>query len=267
MATDASPTVHYRTVWISDVHLGARGANAALLLSFIHTFTCEKLYIVGDFIDAWQLRKRREWPQDHNDLVQRLLKISRKGVPIVYIPGNHDDFALNFKGVYGNISIVPHDVHIQPSGRRILVMHGHEFDSVTMHAEWLAVLGDIGYNILLQVSAAVHFFQRVFGLPHWSLSAYVKRKMKNAVSYISNFEHAVVKFASMHQAQGIVCGHIHTAAMHRIGEIDYYNCGDWVESCTALVEHGDGRMELVLWRDLAANRLPIAQIQPPEAHD
>ncbi len=253
----------YRTVWISDLHLGARGSSATEVLEFLKTFDCEKLYIDGDFIDLWQLRKSHFWPQEHSDVIQKVLRIARKGTPIIFIPGNHDDFCVNFVGTYGNIQVVLNDVHVTADGRRLLVLHGHEFDNVTQNAKWLAVAGDVGYNVLMKINIILNFFRRIFGFGYWSLSAYVKRKVKNAVNVISDFEQMVAKYAEMHKTTGIVCGHIHTPSIREIRGVQYYNCGDWVESCTALVEHFDGRIELIYWQQQPHPVTPQSQAAQP----
>lgn len=243
--------MEYKTVWISDLHLGTRGCDAAGLLDFLRYTEFRTLYLVGDAIDIWRLKKDHYWPQAHNDVVQKILRKGRKGARIIVIPGNHDEFCRNFLGVYGNISIKANDVYTTASGRRLLVMHGHEFDDVAKHARWLAHLGEIGYTLLLKLNAPLNWVRRLFGWEYWSLSAYAKRKVKNAVQLISDFEEAVARYAAMYRADGIICGHIHTAAIKKIRGVDYYNVGDWVESSTALVEHFDGRMELVRWRQAA----------------
>jgi UDP-2,3-diacylglucosamine pyrophosphatase LpxH len=240
----------YKTVWISDLHLGTRNSDAQGVLDFLKVAEFETLYLVGDVIDVWALRRERYWPQAHNDVVQKILRKARKGTRVIYIPGNHDEFCRNFFGVYGNVTVQPHDLYTTARGERLLIMHGHEFDTVTVHAKWLSVLGDVGYTLLLMVNKPLNRARQFFGLPNWSLSAFVKRKVKNAVSYISNFEDAVVRYAEKYEAQGIVCGHIHTPAMKKIRHVAYYNTGDWVESSTALVEHLDGRLEILKWREM-----------------
>jgi UDP-2,3-diacylglucosamine pyrophosphatase LpxH len=240
--------MHYKTVWISDLHLGTRGCDAPGLLDFLRHSECDTLYLVGDVIDVWRLKKDHYWPQAHNDVVQKILRKGRKGTKIVVIPGNHDEFCRNFLGVYGNIAIKTHDVYTSLNGRRLLVLHGHEFDAVTKHARWLAYLGEAGYTWLLRMNQPLNFARRHLGLGYWSLSAYVKSRVKNAVQFVSQFEDAVVRYAQLYDADGIVCGHIHTPAIKQIRDIGYYNAGDWVESSTALVEHCDGRIELVHWK-------------------
>jgi UDP-2,3-diacylglucosamine pyrophosphatase LpxH len=236
-----------RTAWISDVHLGTRTSNAESLLQFLRDYECEKLYVVGDLIDIWQLRRGRYWPQEHNDVIQKILRKARKGVPVVYVPGNHDEFVSTFAGAYGNISIQPHAIHITADGRRVLIIHGHELDTVVQNAKWLAYLGDVGYQFLLSLNPAINFVRRRFGLGYWSLSAYAKKRVKDAVSFIGEFEKAIVRYAEKFRVDAVLCGHIHNAALHRFGNVTYYNCGDWVESCTAMVEQPDGAIELVTY--------------------
>jgi len=244
-----------RAAWISDVHLGTRTSNADALLRFLRDYDCEKLYVVGDLIDIWQLRRGRYWPQQHNDVIQKILRKARKGVPVIYIPGNHDEFVSTFAGAYGNISIQPHAIHNTADGRRLLTIHGHELDTVVQNAKWLAYLGDAGYQFLLSLNPAINFVRRRFGLGYWSLSAYAKKRVKDAVNFIGEFEKAIVRYAEKFCVDAVLCGHIHSAAIHQLGDVTYYNCGDWVESCTALVEHVNGRIELV--------RYPAFPVQRP----
>ncbi|MGA2222149.1 MAG: UDP-2,3-diacylglucosamine diphosphatase [Verrucomicrobiia bacterium] len=241
--------MEYKTVWISDLHLGTRGCNARGLLDFLRHNEFRTLYLVGDAIDIWRLKKDRCWPQTHNDVVQKILRKARHGTKIVVIPGNHDEFCHNFLGVYGNVAIKTRDVHTTATGRRLLVMHGHEFDTVIKHAKWLAYLGDAGYTFLLNANRPLNYLRQRLGLGYWSLSAYAKRRVKNAVSYISQFQEAVVRYAEMYDADGIVCGHIHTPAIRNIRGVAYYNCGDWVENSTALVENFDGTIRLFHWQE------------------
>ncbi len=250
----------FKTVWISDLHLGTRNCDARGVLDFLRVAEFDTLYLVGDVIDVWALRRERYWPQTHNDVVQKILRKARKGTRVIYIPGNHDEFCRNFFGVYGNVTVQPHDIYTTSRGERLLIMHGHEFDTVTVHAKWLSVLGDVGYTLLLLANKPLNRARRFFGLPDWSLSAFVKRKVKNAISYISNFEDAVVRYAEKYEAHGIVCGHIHTPTVKKIRHVAYYNTGDWVESSTALVEHFDGRLEILNWRDV---REGVAASAPP----
>lgn len=237
-------STRYRTGWISDVHLGTRGAQAEALLEFLREHEFETLYVVGDLIDVWSLKRGLYWPQAHNDVIQKLLRAGRKGTRIVYIPGNHDEFIAGFLGPYGNISVQSQAIHETADGRSILIIHGHELDTVVQNIKWLAVLGDVGYQLLLRLNGPINFFRRLFGLHYWSLSAAVKRSVKNAVSFIGKFEEAIIRYSRDHEVNAVLCGHIHSPAI-REGEVTYYNCGDWVESCSALVEDFTGRLELV----------------------
>jgi UDP-2,3-diacylglucosamine pyrophosphatase LpxH len=200
---------------------------------------------VGDLIDIWQLRRGRYWPQQHNDVIQKILRKARKGTRIVYVPGNHDEFLADFYGVYGNITIQQHAIHQTAGGRRILIIHGHELDTVVQNVKWLALAGDAGYQFLLSLNPLINFVRRRFGLGYWSLSAYAKKRVKDAVSFIGKFEAAVVKYAEKYSVDAVLCGHIHSAAIHQFGGVTYYNSGDWVETCSALVENHDGSMELI----------------------
>lgn len=235
----------YRTGWISDVHLGTRGAQAGALLEFLRDHEFETLYVVGDLIDVWSLKRGLYWPQVHNDVIQKLLRAGRKGTRVVYIPGNHDEFVAGFLGAYGNISVQSEAIHDTADGRSILVIHGHELDTVVQNIKWLAVLGDVGYQLLLRLNAPINLFRRLFGFPYWSLSAAVKRSVKNAVSFIGKFEDAIVRYARDYKVDAVLCGHIHSPAIRQGGEVTYYNCGDWVESCSTLVEDFSGHIELV----------------------
>ncbi len=234
-----------RAAWISDLHLGTRTSNADAVLQFLRDYDCERLYVVGDLIDIWQLRRGRYWPQTHNDVIQKILRKARKGVPVTYIPGNHDEFVSTFAGSYGNISIQQRAIHVTADGRRLLVIHGHELDTVVQNAKWLAYIGDAGYQFLLSLNPAINFFRRRFGLGYWSLSAYAKKRVKDAVNFIGEFEKAIVRYAERFHVDAVLCGHIHSPAVHRLAGVTYYNCGDWVESCTAMVEQHDGTIELV----------------------
>jgi UDP-2,3-diacylglucosamine pyrophosphatase LpxH len=239
-------TRHYRTGWISDVHLGTRGSQADALLHFLKTHEFETLYVVGDLIDVWSLRRGIYWPQSHNDVIQKLLRAGRKGTRVFYIPGNHDEFVSGFHGDYGAVRVMPRAIHTTADGRRLLVIHGHELDTVVQNIKWLAHLGDIGYTILLRLNTPVNWIRKKMGLHFWSLSAAAKRSVKTAVNYIGAFEDAVTRLARMEEnIHGVVCGHIHTAAIRKIGDLEYYNSGDWVESLTALAEDESGTMHLL----------------------
>lgn len=235
----------FRAAWVSDVHLGTRSSNACAFLEFLRDHEFETLYIVGDLIDVWQMRRGIYWPQQHNDVIQKLLRKARKGTRIIYIPGNHDEFVGGFCGYYGHIAIEKHSLHMTAAGRRILVIHGHELDTVVQNARWLAFAGDLGYQFLLALNPLINFVRRRFGLGYWSLSAYAKKRVKDAVNFIGEFEKAVVRYAERYGVDAVLCGHIHSPGIRKIGAIDYYNCGDWVETCSALVETLDGEIELL----------------------
>lgn len=227
------------------MHLGTRGCKAGALLEFLRDTEFDTLYLVGDLIDIWSLRRGIYWPQDHNDIIQKLLRKGRKGTEIIYIPGNHDEFVSGFIGNYASVTLRKNAIHTTADGRRILIMHGHELDNVVQNLGWLAHLGDIGYVALMRCNWVVNLVRRLLGLGHWSLSSYVKAEVKNVVNFIGKFEESIVRYAMDYNVDGVLCGHIHTAAMRMIGQTAYYNCGDWVESCTAMVEHADGKMELL----------------------
>lgn len=238
----------YRTVFISDLHLGTRRARTDLLLHFLKHIECEKLYLVGDIIDNWALKRKWFWEQSHNDVIQKILRKARKGTKVVYIPGNHDEaFRAFTNNDFGAIQIRNNDIHVTAEGKRYLVMHGDEFDGVVLYARWLAYLGDRAYETAVNANHYFNRMRRFVGLPYWSLSAFLKRRVKRAVEFIGNFEEAVVKRARQKKVDGVVCGHIHTPEMRYIDGIHYCNDGDWVESCSALVEHQDGRFELLDW--------------------
>ena len=260
---DGAPTVpqcegvrrRFRTIWISDVHLGTRGCNAEMLIDFLDHTDSETMYLVGDIIDGWRLRKRWYWPARHNDIVWRIMKRAKRGTRVIYIPGNHDEMFRQFTGmVFGDIEIRRRAVHETADGRRLLVLHGDEFDTIMLAHRWLARLGDAAYEMLMKLNVVVNMARRRLGLPYWSLSKHAKHKVKNAVEFISRFEEVVAHEARLRQVDGVVCGHIHTAEMRLIDGVDYYNDGDWVEGCTALVEHRDGRMEVLHWAEEIARR-------------
>ena len=250
MSPAQGQTRHYRTVWISDVHLGFRGCRADFLLDFLHRVTCDRLYLVGDIVDFWEMRRGLYWPQAHNNVVRTLLGKAKHGTEVIYVPGNHDELLREHDGLQmGNLAIRGRVVHTTADGRRLLVMHGDEFDSVVQCSRLLALAGSRAYALLLRANRLVNFVRPKLGLPYWSLAGHLKHKVKNAISFISNFESAVAMAARRHGVDGVVCGHIHRAEISTMGEVLYLNCGDWVESCTALVEREDGGIELLHWSD------------------
>jgi UDP-2,3-diacylglucosamine pyrophosphatase LpxH len=249
----------FRTIWISDVHLGTKGCNANLLIDFLDHTDSETMYLVGDIIDGWRLKKKVYWPASHNDIVWRILKRAKRGTRIVYIPGNHDEMVRPFAGMnFGGVEIARAAFHDTADGRRLMVLHGDEFDTIMLAHRWLAFFGDALYHAAMGLNLWVNAIRRRFGLPYWSLSKAAKHKVKNAVEFISKYEEVVARAAGERGVDGVVCGHIHTADMrdfqHEGETVQYYNDGDWVEGCNALVEHFDGRMEILHWAEEVAQR-------------
>ncbi|WP_417519262.1 UDP-2,3-diacylglucosamine diphosphatase [Minwuia sp.] len=248
-----SGNVSCRTVFISDIHLGTRGCQADLLLSFIRSFDAQKIYLVGDIVDCWALRRGWFWPQTHNDVVQKLLRQARKGVQVIYIPGNHDEAFRDYVGThFGGVEVRIDDIHTAADGKRYLVTHGDAFDGIVLYARWLALLGDWSYSMAIRLNTVVARIRARLGLPYWSLSAYLKGKAKSAVQFIASFEETVAAEARKRNVDGVICGHIHHAEIRDIDGITYVNDGDWVESCTAVIEKHDGSLEIVRWTDRIA---------------
>jgi UDP-2,3-diacylglucosamine pyrophosphatase LpxH len=244
----ADGTKRFRTLFLSDIHLGTRGCQAERLLDFLRRHDAETIYLVGDIFDGWQLRAAWYWPQSHNDVVQKLLRKARKGARIVYIPGNHDEALRDYLGThFGGIEVMENAIHQSADGRRYLVIYGDLFDVVIRHARWLARLGERAYDAAIAASTGFNCLRRLFGFGYWSLSQWAKSKVKTAVSYIGEFEEVIAAEARRHGADGVICGHIHHAVMRDQDGVRYVNCGDWVESCTAVAEHDDGRFEILTW--------------------
>jgi UDP-2,3-diacylglucosamine pyrophosphatase LpxH len=242
--------LRFRSIWISDVHLGTRACKAEYLLDFLNHTESDQLYLVGDIIDHWNMRNGWYWPQSHNAVVRKVLGKAQNGTEVVYVPGNHDELFRDYVGFpFGGVSIMSEAIHETADGRRFLILHGDEFDSVVKHNRWLAMIGCGAYDVLLAANRYVNYFRRKFGFPYWSLSAYLKHKVKNAVNYISNFEKAVAHEAAKREVDGLICGHIHKAAIEDMNGVLYCNDGDWVESCTALVERMDGTLAIIHWAD------------------
>src|SRR5246500_1187823 len=261
-------TTSYRTIWLSDIHLGTRGCKAEFLLDFLRFTEAETVYLVGDIIDCWRLKKSWYWPQSHNDVIQKLLRKVRKGTRVVYVPGNHDEWLRDFTQLqFGGVEVMEDAIHVTADGRRLLVLHGDMFDAVVMHARWLALLGDGAYTAALWLNRHFNTVRRRPGYPYWSLSAYITRRVKTAGEYIVSLGEAVAGEARRRGVEGVVCGHIHHAELPKIGDILYCNSGDWVESCTALVEHFDGRLELIDWIDRWALDPLAGRIAVPEDVD
>ena len=247
-----------RAIFISDLHIGTPGFQADALLDFLKHHPSEVLYLVGDIVDGWQLRRRWFWPQSHNDVVQKLLRRARKGCRVIYVPGNHDEFARHFVGhAFGGIEVLHDTTHTTANGMKLWVVHGDHFDGVIQCAKWLAYLGDWLYEFSLRINRHLNSFRAHMGLGYWSLSAYLKLKVKKAVNFISDFEEAVATEAKRRGYDGVVCGHIHHAEIRDVNGVLYCNDGDWVESRTALVEHIDGRLEIIHWGSAAMLSTPL----------
>lgn len=257
---------HFRALFISDIHLGVRGCQAELFLDFMRHHEAETIYLVGDIVDGWRLKRNWYWPQTHNDVIQKLLRQARKGTRIIYVPGNHDEMLRDYYGThFGGIEVMKDAVHEGADGRRYLVIHGDEFDVVVAHARWLAFLGDWAYRAALWINTYVNIVRRRLGFSYWSLSAYLKLKVKNAVNYIGEFEQALCDEAARRKVDGVICGHIHHATMHDDYGIRYINTGDWVESCTAVAESHDGTFQILRWTEIRKTEPVLLGRQPRAA--
>ena len=251
-----------RAIFISDAHLGTRACQAESLLAFLREHESEYLYLLGDIIDFWAMNRSVQWAGAHNTVVQKVLRRARHGCKVFFIPGNHDEALREYAGVaFGDIRVESEWIHETLDGRRYWLVHGDEYDQVTRHHRWVAVLGDVGYNALVRINLVLSRVRRLLRRPgYWSLAGYAKNKVKKAVSFIFDFENAVAHAAAQRGVDGVVCGHIHSAADRRIGNVRYLNCGDWVDTCSAIVEHFDGRIEVVHWgvQGAAAGQVPVA---------
>jgi UDP-2,3-diacylglucosamine pyrophosphatase LpxH len=239
---------HYRTIFLSDIHLGTRGCQAERLASFLKMHTCDRLYLVGDIIDGWRLKSGFYWPQAHSNVVRRFLTAAKRGTEVIYVTGNHDEFLRRYSDLQiGNLQVVDRIRHRTADGRVLLVVHGDEYDVITRYHRWIAFLGDLGYTLLLRSNRHVNFFRRKLGYGYWSLSAWLKYRVKRAVNFISEFEVAIARQCRLDGYDGVICGHIHHAEISDLEGVRYMNCGDWVESCTALVENERGEFSIVHW--------------------
>ena len=257
--TDDPDPIRLRTLFLSDVHLGKKGIQADLLLDFLRHHDADTIYLVGDMIDGWALKGGWHWPQSHNDVVQKLLRKVRKGSRMVFLPGNHDEFARGYLGMsFGGVEVMDRVVHETADGRRFLVLHGDQFDIVVTHARWLALLGDWAYEVALFSNYWFNRARRALGFTYWSFSAWAKLKVKDAVSFIGAFETALADEARKQGCQGVVCGHIHHAAIRDIGGITYVNTGDFIESCTAVAEDDNGRLRIIHWQRTGADQAAAA---------
>ena len=262
----ARPPRFHRTIFISDIHLGTRGCKAEFLCDFLAKNACETLYLIGDIVDGWQLKRRWYWTEAHSRVVQEILRKVDEGTRVVFVPGNHDEFLRSYCGrTYAGVEVVKETIHETADGKKLLVIHGDQFDGVIEFAKWLAHLGSWAYDKALQVNEALHSIRRTFGLPYWSLSNYLKHAVKDAVEYVCRFEDAVARAAESRGLDGVVCGHIHQAQMRQIGKVLYLNDGDWVESCTALVEDALGHLEIIHWATPVSATVPAGATELGEA--
>jgi UDP-2,3-diacylglucosamine pyrophosphatase LpxH len=253
-----------RSIFLSDIHLGTRGCQAESLIAFLREYESEHLFLLGDIIDFWAMNRSIHWTAAQNTVVQKVLRRARHGEQVMLIPGNHDESLREFVGAsFGDIRVASEHIHETADGRRLLLLHGDEFDQVTRHHRWLAVLGDIGYNLLVHINSWLSWIRRTLRISgYWSLAGYAKRRVKRAVSFIFDFEDAVIHTVRERGLDGVVCGHIHSASSRETNGVLYMNCGDWVDSCTAIVEHPDGRLELVEWRQASVdiNVVPLRAV-------
>lgn len=242
---------NYKAIFISDVHLGSKGCKADLLCDFLKHNTSESLFLVGDIIDGWRLQRKYYWPQSHMNVIRRILTAAKRGSKVTYVVGNHDDALrtlLPYDIHFGNIDLVNQCKYHAVNGKTYMVIHGDMFDTALRNKlAWLYHFGDMLYTLLLDINSIMNKIRNVFGMPYWSLSAYLKNKTKEAVAFMSDFESLITDYCNKLNADGVICGHVHKADIKTIGDIEYMNDGDWVESCTALVEHHDGRWEIVTW--------------------
>jgi len=259
-ADSIAPPRVVRSIFLSDIHLGTRACQADQLLSFLRHYESERLYLVGDIIDFWAMSRGIHWSRQQNTFVQKVLKRARHGTRVIFIPGNHDEVLREYVGTsFGDIELMQEHVHVAADGRRYAVLHGDEFDQVTRHHRWVAVLGDVAYNLLVRLNTWLSLARRTLGISgYWSLAGYAKRKVKSAVGFIYDFEDSVMHAVRDRGLDGVICGHIHSAAIRDMDGLTYINCGDWVDSCTAIVEHHDGRMELVHWAEEPAAQASAA---------
>jgi UDP-2,3-diacylglucosamine pyrophosphatase LpxH len=250
---------YFRTLFISDVHLGSKAAQAAFLLSFLRHHDAHKIYLVGDIVDGWRLRRSWHWPQEHNDVIQKILRKSRKGSRVIYIAGNHDEFLREFQGVhFGGIEVMDRDIHETADGRKFLVIHGDQFDVVVHNYRKIAYLGDWAYDAAISINVVMNKIRNLLGLPYWSFSSWAKVRVKEAVNFIGAFQKVVAEEAKRTGADGVICGHIHHATIEEMNGITYINTGDWVESCTAVGENEDGTFELLSWQHLIAEKSALS---------
>lgn len=259
--------VQVRAIFISDVHLGTRACQADRLLDFLREHPSDHLYLIGDIVDFWSMSRGIYWTPAQNTVVQKILRRARHGGQVMLIPGNHDEALRAHDGLdFGGIRVQNEHIHVTADGKRLLLVHGDEFDQVTRYHRWVAVLGDMAYNLLVRINTSLSWFRRRLGLTgYWSLAGYAKRKVKTAINFIFNFEDSVVRAVKERQLDGVVCGHIHWAALRQVEEVLYINCGDWVDSCTGIVEHLDGRLELITWGNAPITASAAEVVEAPSS--
>src|SRR5476649_1913875 len=266
IATDTARFHRHRTIFISDTHLGTRGCKAEALADFLAHNDCATLFLVGDIVDGWQLKRRWYWTDAQSQVVAQILRKVDAGTRVIFVPGNHDEFARDYLGnKFSGIEVINEAIHETADGKRLWVLHGDRFDGVITNAKWLAHAGDWAYGTALRWNDLLFAVRKQLGLPYWSLSAWLKHKVKNAVEYISRFEETVAQQAQLRGVDGVVCGHIHHAEIRRIGDVLYLNDGDWVESCSALVEDTHGNMEILRWADPSQRQAARTRKQAPAA--
>ena len=250
-----------RSIFLSDIHLGTRACQADRLLDFLREYEAENLFLIGDIVDFWSMSRSIHWTPAQNTFVQKILRRARRGERVVFIPGNHDEALREYVGIaFGDIEVVSEHVHELADGRRFLLLHGDEFDQITRHHRWVAVLGDVAYNLLVRLNGLLSYTRRRMGIAgYWSLAGYAKRRVKKALQFVFDFEDSAIHSAHQRGLDGIICGHIHCAAIRQVGELTYVNCGDWVDSCTAIVEHDNGALELIAW---GSHRLVAEPVLP-----
>ena len=270
MGTSVTTKPRYRTLWISDVHLGTRDCKAAHLVDFLKHNDCERLYLVGDIIDGWKLKHQFYWPQEHTNVIRRILTKSKRGTKVSYITGNHDEFLrkfVDYKLEMGNIQVVNEAVHTTADGRRLLIIHGDFFDVITRYHRWIALAGDAIYEGTMTFNVWFNRARRLLGMRYWSLSAYAKQHVKTAASVVTNFEESLAHECKRRGLDGVVCGHIHHAEIRPLHGVTYHNCGDWVESCTALAEDFNGKISILRWVELDhLNHEPLASPGTSASH-
>ncbi|MCR4266665.1 UDP-2,3-diacylglucosamine diphosphatase [Nitratireductor sp. ZSWI3] len=260
---DGAGNRSFRTLFLSDIHLGSKPAKAEFLIDFLRHHDADKIFLVGDIVDGWRLRRSWHWPASHNDVVQKLLRKARKGAEIIYIAGNHDEFLRSFQGVhFGGIVVADRAIHEAADGRRFLVIHGDQFDQVVHNVRWLAYLGDKAYDLAIVVNRVIGRVRRMFGRPYWSFSSWAKVKVKKAVKFISSFQDVLAQEAHRAEVDGVICGHIHHATIEEIRGVSYMNTGDWVESCTALAENFDGTFEIIHWAKVLGAEAATTRVRP-----